>query len=83
MSEYEATNLLIRALCHLYDQDEEDGWFQSDGVIDDALPYGYRTQHRHCSVLQNCSAIFSIVQPVKKLTTQICWERCTTLLDYF
>ncbi|XP_028918493.1 protein virilizer homolog isoform X2 [Ornithorhynchus anatinus] len=36
LSEYEATNLLIRALCHLFDQDEDEG-LQSDGVIDDAF----------------------------------------------
>jgi hypothetical protein len=36
MSEYEATNLLIQALCHLYDQDEDKG-LQSVGVIDEAF----------------------------------------------
>ncbi|XP_044524366.1 protein virilizer homolog [Gracilinanus agilis] len=45
LSEHEATNLLIRALCHLLDQEEEDG-LQSDGVIDDtfALWLQYSTQ---------------------------------------
>ncbi|XP_074125419.1 protein virilizer homolog isoform X7 [Sminthopsis crassicaudata] len=45
LSEHEATNLLIRALCHLLDQEEEDG-LQADGVIDDtfALWLQYSTQ---------------------------------------
>ncbi|XP_068942727.1 protein virilizer homolog isoform X4 [Petaurus breviceps papuanus] len=45
LSEHEATNLLIRALCHLLDQEEEDG-LQTDSVIDDtfALWLQYSTQ---------------------------------------
>ena len=62
MSEYEATNVLIRALCHLYDQDEEDG-LQSDGVIDDAFALWLQdsTQTLQCitelfSHFQHCTA---------------------------
>ncbi|XP_002710739.1 protein virilizer homolog isoform X1 [Oryctolagus cuniculus] len=62
MSEYEATNLLIRALCHLYDQDEEEG-LQSDGVIDDAFALWLQdsTQTLQCitelfSHFQRCTA---------------------------
>ena len=62
MSEYEATNLLIRALCHLYDQDEEEG-LQSDGVIDDAFALWLQdsTQTLQCitelfSHFQHCAA---------------------------
>ncbi|EGW06619.1 Protein virilizer-like [Cricetulus griseus] len=61
MSEYEATNLLIRALCHLYDQDEEEG-LQSDGV-DDAFALWLQdsTQTLQCitelfSHFQRCTA---------------------------
>ncbi|XP_023557147.1 protein virilizer homolog [Octodon degus] len=62
MSEYEATNLLIRALCHLYDQDEEEG-LQSDGVVDDAFALWLQdsTQTLQCitellSHFQRCTA---------------------------
>uniref|UniRef100_H0VED6 Vir like m6A methyltransferase associated n=1 Tax=Cavia porcellus TaxID=10141 RepID=H0VED6_CAVPO len=62
MSEYEATNLLIRALCHLYDQDEEEG-LQSDSVIDDAFALWLQdsTQTLQCitelfSHFQRCTA---------------------------
>uniref|UniRef100_H0X9D3 Vir like m6A methyltransferase associated n=1 Tax=Otolemur garnettii TaxID=30611 RepID=H0X9D3_OTOGA len=62
MSEYEATNLLIRALCHLYDQDEEEG-LPSDGVIDDAFALWLQdsTQTLQCitelfSHFQRCTA---------------------------
>ncbi|XP_036033561.1 protein virilizer homolog isoform X1 [Onychomys torridus] len=61
MSEYEATNLLIRALCHLYDQDEEEG-LQSDGA-DDAFALWLQdsTQTLQCitelfSHCQRCTA---------------------------
>lgn len=61
MSEYEATNLLIRALCHLYDQDEEEG-LQSDGA-DDAFALWLQdsTQTLQCitelfSHFQRCTA---------------------------
>ena len=73
MSEYEATNLLIRALCHLYDQDEEEG-LQSDGVIDDAFALWLQDSTQTLQCIKNYSTTFSVVQPAKKLTIQISWE---------
>lgn len=48
----QAVSSLIRAPCHLYDQEEEEG-LQPDRVADDAFVCGYRTQHNFPAIFFN------------------------------